>query len=382
MSRDQQPLENDHELVELFKDDPGGLAIVDAIASTQHQRRTRRPARAIALVAAVVIGAVAVGALTRSDSQAGVVESALAALPTDRVLHLVLEDEQPGVSVVNLQTGRSSPAPHIVSEWFDLRSGTRRVRDLIAGVAVSDVRVGAGNSPITASPSPTTIGRFPALYRKALAQATNADVTRRTVDGASVFWLRFPRSRTIDAVAINRKTFRPSVIVLRNGRDTHQFRVRKIESLPPSASVPPTGPTAHPLTSHVAESIPSNAEAASETWLAARTFGRHAAGLPLLSVRALRFSNGNAGVELLFGDSSAKGRLPNHFVRVQESSGPEGHFGWSQALVHLARPSVAVVEQDGKDTNVYLTESQRFIRVLTSEGRQAALLLAHRIVAS
>jgi hypothetical protein len=373
---------DDPELVELFRDDPGGLAIIDAIAATQRQRRRRMPGRGLAVAAVVIVIAVAVGALTRAGSHAGVVERARAALPTNRVLRIVLEDERPAASVVDLATGHARPAPHMVTEWFDLRSGLIRVRDRVGVVTVSDVRIQSIDRPasIRGGFSQGVISRFPVLYRRALAQATNADVTRSTLDDAPVFWLKLRRSQTIEAVAIDPHTYRPTLVIFRNGRGTRRFRVTTVETLPTSTRVPTVGQVPRLRRSGVTGSRPiTSTDARAQNWLTSERLGEVAFSLPIQSIREIDFNDGSSAAELLYGSSTANGRLPTHFIRVQESFEPEALLGWSPALVGLARPGLAVIEQAGAYTNAYLRRSGRFIRIYSSEGQANTTLIARRI---
>jgi hypothetical protein len=371
----------DPELVDLFADDPGALAIVDAIVATQPTRKTSGRVRILSLAAAVIAVGVAVGALTRQGSQAGVVENALAALPTDRVLHLVFEDGRPAASVIDLRTGRAKPALHVVSEWFDLRSGTRRVRDLVGGVPVSDVRLRPSDGAISAvgTDTPAALDRFPALYRRALTHATNAEVTRRRVAGTSVFWLGFGPSSSLRAVAIDKRTYRPILIVFRAGAGVREFTVRDISALPQTATVPTAQAVPRPLRSRVVASTTTNGLPTSERWVSVRLLGESAASLSFQSQTVLRFSNGGEGLELLYGSTAAGGRLPAHFVRVFEARRPDARFGWSPVLSKLAQPGSAVIEQDGAITNAYVRVSGTFIRIMTSEGRRVTIALTTRV---
>src|SRR3954453_6147043 len=108
--RESKPM-NDPELIELFRDDPEGLAVVDAIAATQRRRdhtavwRTR-PAL---LAAAVVIVAFIAGALSLSSSRAGTIQRALRAVSVGDVVHLRLVDQRSAAEVVDLRTGKKRP---------------------------------------------------------------------------------------------------------------------------------------------------------------------------------------------------------------------------------------------------------------------------------
>jgi hypothetical protein len=373
---------HDPELVELFSDDPGGLAVVDAIRATQRPRgaaTARR--RALSLAIAVALITVAIGAFTRNGSQAGVIEKALQALRYDRVMTLVIETSQPGTETVNLRTGRSRPLVHTVSEWFDPRSKLHRVRDAVGGVPLSDTRSKVAGRTPNAAFTEIALTKFARTYRTMLGSATGRAVSRGTFDGANVYWIRFPHNRSFEAVAISATTFKPVQIVARQNGRSRPLRVVSAQSLAAGMSIPAAERVARPArTAPISRTLVSP-QAAADFGLTSAALLSPKRRLTPVSAQVIHFPGDAVGGEFVYGRAGSHGgALPPHFIRVQESTKPEPYFGWSRVTVNLSRArDEAVIEHNGGVWVAYVTGHGRYFRIMTSDGRAAAVATARAL---
>jgi hypothetical protein len=352
---------HDPELVELFADDPGALAIADAIAATQRPPKrmsfARRRVSWVAIIAAVVVALLA--ALTRDTSRAGVIERAIAVVPKSRVVRLVLEDERPAQTIVNLNTGRRRLDHHLIEEWFDLRTGSRRVRDTIGGVAVSDVMAHGKNSETRI----VGLDRFPAIYRAALVSAANREVRRTSVDSNGVYEIRFPHSRLLASVAIDAETYRPVRVVFHDGNASRGFRVVQLHSLPRHAKIP----APRPITGDVRGAVVAQSRKL-DFAEASRVAPGRLLGMHLVAARGLTFRDGGTALEITFANRAFAGKLPSRYVRVQVSTLPYVQLGWRDDLVVLARGDKLVAEAVGTSWSGYFKRGRQLIHLMTSAG--------------
>jgi hypothetical protein len=373
----------DPELVELFADDPGGLAIVDAIAVSQRSASRHKPVRLVAIAAVLILLAVTVGLLS-GTSRAGVIEKAINALPYERVIYLRVETAKPGASTIDLRTGRATVASQAISEWYDPRDGIYRVRDELNGVVVSDTRGRRSNSP-TATFTTVRLTKFLDAYRSLLARAKNHDVTRGRIGDQAIYRIPFAGSNSFASVAISVRTFKPVEIVLRDGGHLRRLRVVQAGSLPPSHIVPPAQPLP-PLSSNSAPvarqrvGIVAARRAGLVTSLPAGVTNK----LKLLSIWLVRFKSSESAGEFVYGKRQpANGGFPQDFLRVQESARPERYFGWSRATTELvANGRTLYVERDGQIWTVFERQAGRYFRLMSSAPRalvvRAAVALGAR----
>jgi len=331
------------------------------------------------LAAVVALIAIAIGAFTRSGSQAGVIEKAMRALPYDRVMKLVIETPEPGAETVRLRTGQSRPVVHSVSEWFDPRSKVHRIRDAVAGVPVSDIR-SSSRSP-NAAFTEVALTKFVRAYRALLVSAEGRPVMRGKVDRAAVYWIRFPRNRSFQAVAISASTFKPVQIIAREGGRSRRLRVVTAQSLPSGASVPGAKRVVRPhATAPISRTRVTQRDAVAFGLTAASVLSRELT-LKEGSAHVVRFADNAVSGEFVYSRGGFHGgALPQHFIRVQESTKPEPYFGWSKVTINLARNSdVAVLEHNGGIWVGYVTSHGRFFRIMTSDGRSALLEAARAL---
>lgn len=354
----------DPELVELFADDPASLAVVDAIAASGYRERYR-PRRWVTLAAAVAVTAIIAGIFVSQQPRAGVVERALRAVSGATPLQLTLVDPHPSEIVVDLSTGSEVAVPHVLTEWFEPRSGRRRVRDTVAGVTVSDrVLSGAANALDTRS---ALAAEFPVAYRKALARP-GTRVEAAQVLGRRGYWLRFSRG-ALAAVAVDHRSYHPLLVVFHDGDGTTAFRVRsvlRVKALIPPTDVPQLRQPRLLETRTVATPPP-----------ALDVLRRD--GLRPVQIKRLLFANNQTASDTIFAASRPRGRLPAHFLRVEIAPFPAAPFGWTPTLVALARPGVIVVERTGAYTVGYVRIRGSYLRLLTTERRQEIIQRARQL---
>lgn len=135
-SNRQQPPALDVEVVELFQDEPQLLAIADAVAATQ-RRRSRRSLRLPSLAAAVAAVAILALFLVIGD-RSSLVDDALAAVGSGRILHTVILSEVEREQIVDVRSGRTRPLEVRVEAWSDDETGRLRVRTSRDGGVVTD----------------------------------------------------------------------------------------------------------------------------------------------------------------------------------------------------------------------------------------------------
>jgi hypothetical protein len=376
----------DSELVELLADEPELLAIADAIAATsptidRHRSGPRLAAVGVALVAAV---AVALGA-PWSTSRGSVIQKALAAVSARDVLHVVLVSVVPGLTTVDLRTGRATAETLRVEQWFDAQRALRSYT--VAGAGQSDafletpqgVWSSAGRVPtcawIAAHPvkasrlrvscdlsgrngtTPRQIAETrptadPALaafltgYRAALRSGAARSLGPGRLSGKPVFWISFSvwdsRPAQTERVAISRKSFRPLLFeTVANGKVSARAKIVAIGTVAFAPSLfrrPALATRLSPAAGEVAKTRHVSLRVA-EAALGrhARSLGTAFGSLPLIDARTDELTTGYGplsgrpvtrapGVEFIYGDSGGTFN-GNPFLRVSEALSPQMAYG-------------------------------------------------------
>jgi hypothetical protein len=326
------------------------------------------------LVGAVAVAAIAAGIFVGQQSRASIAERALHVI-SGQPLRLVMIDTHASDVVVDLERGTEVDAPHVVIEWFDPKTGTRRVRDTIGGVALSDRRV--GDDVREAAPE-TLVANFPLLYRTELAHRSASVVSAR-VSGTPAYWLRFPSGRSLSAVAIDRRTYHPLLVVFHTGGGRTMFRVQSVTHLDARSASPfaprpimrlPQAPVA--LTEPTSDLPPSIAAIR-------RIPGMPRGRVAVVRAKRLRFADGKTATDTVLANAPTQGRLPSHFLRLQLAAFATPSFGWTPALVALAKPNRLILEQAGAYTLGYLHLPRAFVRLSTTQGRQAIIAAGRQL---
>ncbi len=185
------------EVIEALRDDPGLLAVADAIRATQGTRRPRTVAARFTLVAAVVAIAAVLALLAPWQAHGtDVIRRAAQAAGNGRLLQLTVKTGRPVRVGIDPRSGRIVRAVVVVSAIYD-----RQTMRLRAGV-----RVTGGRQPLPAAKAlAATVSDFVVSYRRAL-DMRQAAVTRRS---GGLIWIRLKTTRDIRDVGLDPKTYRP-----------------------------------------------------------------------------------------------------------------------------------------------------------------------------
>lgn len=201
----------DVEVIELLADEPELLAIADAVSATQPKpkspRRRRFVIRGAILLAAALAAVAAVlaapgthsGGVPVLGNEVGSAKAALlisrmeAAIGSGEVMH-VIRSGPAGTSYVDLKTGKRTPAVLTEELWTNRHGFRLHLVERVNGRVVGDLRpgdraVGSYAGPQTPAFLALWTGYHAALENKYAPAELGG---RGTVDGHSVYWIRFP----------------------------------------------------------------------------------------------------------------------------------------------------------------------------------------------
>lgn len=303
MSKRRKPI-SDPEILELFADEPELLAVTDAIHATYP--RPRRLSRPLLLVAAAVtLLSVAAIAWPRED---GLIDSALAAVGTEPVVHSVVRRDAPRTIIVELRSGRGLTGSVEVETWYDTQTGRLRTVTRRDGVVVSDaVSLKVGVPPGAAGGEQAQL--LTRSYRNALAEGHVREGERARIGSRGVIWLG-PIGSDRYRVAVDEKTYEP-VAFEPDGRDS-RWRVVTLNSLSSQAGLfAPRQRPAHPVAGTIKSSgridLAAAAKFAWASW-AGRRIGEYRLRAIRLQLLARRTSDGRrqsgSGLELTYGGAA------------------------------------------------------------------------------
>jgi hypothetical protein len=362
----------DPELIELFADDPEGLAVVDAIAATQATPQ-RRPVRRVALIAAVVAAGAILAAVRLADSRAGVIEEALHAVSTSDVVHLTLVDQRVAAQLVDLRTGATKPVHHVIDQWYSVHRGTRRTRDTFLGHVVSDTTARFSGRQDTLA-----LGTFTAAYRAALRTHSAVEVAGPRIGGRAVHWLSLRDSRGVRVrVAVDPRTFLPTFVDY--PFDKRSFSVIEAGRAPAKALV--IQPVSVPVSS---KGIVVAAKTVVPTRSALRVANLPQAipGLSPARVRTLTIGSGgrlNNATEVVYANAPVGSQLPRAYARAVVSRLPFATLGWMPWYV---APAGELVVIGGSQTHAFLNAHGVFVAIESPLGRVVAAQAAREIAAA
>lgn len=327
---------DDPEVLELLRDEPELLAIVDAIAATQVQRRRRVPQRLLLVAAVAGVVLVSIALVPWRLGGDGLSERALAAIGGARVVHVVASRPEPEQTLIDLATGTERSGEVRLETWFDSDTGDTRTTTRRNGEVVAD----------TAAAGTASGGRDPAVslfvrgYRPALERGEIAVLRRERLDGVDVVWVQvtLPSGRRSE-VALDTSTDLPVAFRFAAEPASPLWRIESMDTLGRSkadftTSQAPRGPEQGEIAS-ARPSSPARAATVLEghgTWP-----GPQFAGLHLEHVREQTlgrvFTDGRretgVGVELLYrGAGSA-------FVRIRQATTPEIAYGFAEGRLTL-----------------------------------------------
>lgn len=383
----------DPELFELFADEPGLLAVADAVAATQQPPRKallHRPAGRIAVVAAVGLVAVVV-ALVLPKGNSGIVDRALAAIGTGPVVH-VITDVPTGVVDVNLHTGRRTASTYRIELWVD--RGFKRFHLIMRyhGKTAVDVLYpqDAKNGATAGSVDPA----FAALwvgYRQALANGQAKVVRKGVAYGRAVYWLRFRAGAAKSPpseVAVDATTFKPVVYRVYSGSiavdqhillaETIAFSTRDFTRRGPA---PQTG-----LSSGSTSSGSGSATAPTKTvprgWLVA---DEHIAKHKLAAVESFTSTTGHTtvhGIQLVYGPLQ-HGGAADDATTIEELRQPDDPRLWA----HI--PAGVIEIQKGQTSTSsgrsfttwtgHLRSHRHYVTISTADGEATVIAIARSL---
>jgi hypothetical protein len=384
----------DPEVLELLRDEPELLALADAVNETQRPPRRRllaRRAPRFALVGTAAVAAAALVFLLLPDrvSHPGVVDRALAAIGDGRVLHLRYRMPT-GVVLVDLKTGRRTVQMFETEIWYDrdtrrlhfLERAQGRVADI---VLPDDLKKGDMYRPKTLDPA------FAALttgYRTALANGDAKLERSGTVDGHSVYWLRFRTTQAGTAgteVAIDRRTYKPVLIRedLGHGRHMDQHVLVAETTAYRASDFKRLGPNVFALElaggGSSTMNIPPSRPVVRSPWL---TAGPRVAGLRLTAVNpSTEKTRGHTfrGVQLIYGPVN---RGP-YQLTIEEMGRPADLYTWRDI------PRGAVAVQAGGEASSgrgqqeewtgYVVKHGVYVTIQTLRGERAVLAVARAL---
>ena len=182
----------DPEVLEALREEPELLAIADAVVETLSYRRRRSRLGALAVLAAVVAGVVALVLATPwergGNCRGPVLACARAAVLTSRpVLHSTARYSN-FLQRVDLATGETAKVETVADLWYDTKRNVARVRIRHDGVtAVDETGSGSGAGPETAEAE--MIVNADARYREALVSGKAKVVGQGTWLGHDVYWI-------------------------------------------------------------------------------------------------------------------------------------------------------------------------------------------------
>lgn len=217
MSKVLSPL-HDRELLELLAEEPELLAIADAVVATAPRVPEHRPGRRWNRGAAAGIAAATAATLLALfwpfSSSRSVLDSALAAVGSGTFTHAVIE-ENVGSSLIDLRTGRSTPAYGRLNIWYSPKHG------VLFGSSFRGIKEGSIFFPAKVinryGGQPLVISQFIVQYRSALRAHEFHVVGSGTFHGTPVYWLngqprffgRTPTHTLVERVAISKASYKP-----------------------------------------------------------------------------------------------------------------------------------------------------------------------------
>lgn len=315
----ESPPTRDSELIELFADDPEGLALVDAIGATQRaRRRTIWSSRPVMLAAAVVLIAFLAGALSLAVSRAGTIQRALKAVSVGDVVHLRLIDARPIAEVVDLRTGSRRAVHFTIDEWLSRSTAKLRTRVTVRGQVV---QVSRGSVNLLSNESLL----FARNYRRALSQGRARSVAGASSVNAHAIVFDDGGGKRV-RIELDRR-YRPLLIRYSSGQ---LFRVVGVGAGRASdLRAPQTAVRRHETASVAAARV---VQRSSLTSPYAGRIPSVLAGLPLRRVRVLKLQSAGLGRERAVEATYGVGRgaqLPVHYLRLTVATRPLTAFGWS-----------------------------------------------------
>jgi hypothetical protein len=384
-----QDVWTDPELRELVLEQPELVAIADALsqadltAGKKTRARFRRSSRFL-LVAAALAAVVALALIAPwNRSRGSLNDLALAAIGSQRVLHVIATTESPtGGQLTDIATGRVRQIRQDQQEeiWYDAAKGLKRDTVRVGSTIVDDTletprggytpggivydcawiaahpiqatkaRVSCnasgenGTTPhVVPRPAPTLdpgLSGFVDGYRQALATGQARPAGNGRLDGRPVDWLVFQTSDGSERVALDHSTHKPVLLE----RGSWRRRIASIETIPfaaddfkrPTADELPVQPSFGRAADAQSLQLDRDAIAAAvpgAVWAGQSVNGFSLAKAEQLTLRATfghrRPPLSGLGLELDYGTLNSSGRLDTSqpYVRIQGAPSRTLGFG-------------------------------------------------------
>jgi hypothetical protein len=230
----------DRELLELLADEPELLAIADAVATTTPPGgaatgQPRPRLRAIAALGVCAAAAALLVLLWPVSSSTSVLESALAAIGSGTVTHVIVEDDI-GSVVLDVKSGMEAPASGRLSIWYAPKHGLL-VRSSFLGVDEGGFFVPVQTAFLNRGQP--GIAQIVVSYRSSLRAHRFHVVGSGTYRGMPVYWIkgtavlvgRAPTHTLVEQVGISKATYKPLLYEeFVDGKVTSVQRVLSIET--------------------------------------------------------------------------------------------------------------------------------------------------------
>lgn len=387
--RDRRRPIDDPEILELFANEPELLAVTDAIHASYPLRQ--RGHRALLAAAAVVVTVLAAFVVWPGDGPS-VVESALAAVGNQPVIHSVVHRPAPDAAVVDIASGRESAGRVELEFFFDVASRRLRTVTRRNGILVADV---VEERPTSTEASVTALAEQPkrltVSYREALERGAARAVDRGSLGRLEVIWLEINAAGRRQVVAVDDKDYRAVAFRERTNALQPLWTVETLTSVPRrAADFRARPPARHPISGSVVgkESVPLARVAAAVDWPVV---------WPGQRVAALRFEAANAhDLERRYADgrrASARGieliyRGPSGRLIVRQSRQPEPAYRFVEGRLTFnfepipPRGMMAITRQSGgvNEWIGQLRATDAFITIV-APSRQLLLAAARQLTA-
>lgn len=380
---------DDPEILELFASEPELLAVTDAIHASYPRRQ--RSHRALLAAAAVVVTALAAYVVWPGDGPS-VVDSALAAVGDQPVIHSVVHRPAPDAAVVDVASGRESAGRVELEFFFDVASRRLRTVTRRNGIVVADVveerppSIGASVTPLAEQPKRLTVS-----YREELERGAARAVDRGSLGSLEVIWLEINAAGRRQVVAVDDREYRAVAFRERGNASQPLWTVETLTSVPRRAADFRARPAMrHPISGRVVrrESVTLAAVGSTVDWPVV---------WPGQRVGALRFAAAQAhDLERRYADgrrASARGieliyRGPSGRLIVRQSRQPEPAYRFVEGRLTFnfepipPRGKMAITRQSGgvNEWIGQLRAADAFITIV-APSRQLLLAAARQLTA-
>jgi hypothetical protein len=344
------------EVVVVLRDDPGALAIADAIRATRAATPSRAPLRwrvAAPLVATAATVAIIFAFLFSGGGKVALIDEARAALTAARFLHVTAVRMDARDRMVDLRDGRSSSAPYRIELWLDVKAGK-----VVQFQPPFNLPAAPARKPALGSLQDLTSHLLLAYRNSLLSRAETVELA-----GTRSLVIRY-------AGVASRVSLTPNGL-------PHQFAARgrsvDLTALPTSRA-----PTQGPAGSIVSETKTSPARVRARIG-GGRDLGQRFKGLPLRGVRLQQLLDA-AATHRRVGAAYLYGALSARYLEIDQSRRPEPVYGFisgrSFAGNRLSHDLLLDLHQVAQQPSLWMGQFRNNGVYYTLRSSSAQLLLA------